>query len=93
MRIVGAVLALCAGAPWLLLCLMVVGSRFGGGSFDPHGYVLILGTVLALPLGLLTALGAVLLAPSARRARTTALALAVALLVWAGLATLLVTAP
>lgn len=55
-RIVGAVLAFGFGVPFLMLSGMALSSRFGGDdSADPHGYVMIFGTVLALGLGLLAA--------------------------------------
>ncbi|WP_341974141.1 hypothetical protein [Microbacterium sp. LWO13-1.2] len=54
-RIVGGVLAAGFGVPFLLLGGTALSSRFGWGAGDPHGYAMIFGTVLALGLGLLTA--------------------------------------
>lgn len=54
-RIAGLVLTVVVGLPFLLLTWMVLSSRFGLGGSDPHGYVLIFGTFLALILGLVLA--------------------------------------
>jgi hypothetical protein len=54
-RIIGTVLTVLVGAPFLLFGWMAVSSRFGWGNADPHGYGLIFGTFLALLAGLLLA--------------------------------------
>lgn len=68
-RIVGIVLTVIAGVPFLLLTWVALSSRFGIGSGDPHGYGLIFGTFFALVAGLALAFVVPLLFPSGRRSR------------------------
>lgn len=54
LRIVGIASTVVFGALFLLFAFMALGSRFGG-AFDPHGYALIFGTLIALVLAIPTA--------------------------------------
>ncbi|AQP46297.1 hypothetical protein BW730_00625 [Tessaracoccus aquimaris] len=54
-RIVGVVLAVVVGVPFLWVLVSVFVSRLHFGP-DPHGYVLIFGTFACLIFGLLTAI-------------------------------------
>lgn len=54
-RIVGVVLTVLVGIPFVFVTWMALSSRFGPGSADPHGYGLIFGTFLALMIGLVLA--------------------------------------
>ena len=66
-RIIGLVLTVLFGAPFVLLAWMALSSRFGWASGDPHGYGMIFGTFLALITGILVAIAVPLMFPSARR--------------------------
>lgn len=66
-RIIGVVLTVLFGAPFALLTWMALSSRFGWTSGDPHGYVMIFGTFLALITGILVAIAVPLVFPRARR--------------------------
>lgn len=66
-RIIGLVLAVFFGIPFVALVWVALSSRFGSASADPHGYGLIFGTVLALGTGLLLAVALPLVLPRARR--------------------------
>lgn len=66
-RIIGLVLTVLFGAPFVLLAWMALSSRFGWTSGDPHGYGMIFGTFLALITGILVAIAVPLTFPSARR--------------------------
>lgn len=90
---VGAVLAVGAGVPWLLLLMAVLSARFGSPAGSPHGYTNIFGTLLAVPCGLVAALGMALAAPRGRQALVLGFAVPVALLVSAGLLVLLADEP
>lgn len=67
-RVVGGVLTAVFGIPFAVLALMVLASRFGSAEQDPHGYTLIFGTVLAIPLAMVTSLVVPLILPRSRRA-------------------------
>ncbi len=54
------------GVPFLILVSRVVASRFDP-AVDPHGYALIFGVLLSVPLGLGIGLVAPLVLPRARR--------------------------
>lgn len=66
-RVIGLVLAVVFGAPFVVLVWVALSSRFGAASADPHGFALIFGTVLALGSGLLLAIALPLAFPRARR--------------------------
>jgi hypothetical protein len=66
-RVIGAVLTALFGAPFVLLAWMALSSRFGWTDGDPHGYVMIFGTFLALVTGILVAIVVPLVFPRARR--------------------------
>lgn len=91
-RIVGVVLSVGFGVPFLLLSGMALSSRFGGEPGDPHGYVLIFGTVLALGLGLLTAAVVPLIFRPGRRSAAYGWTMLVYVLAAAGLIAALLTA-
>ncbi len=91
-RVVGAVLSVGFGVPFLLLSGMALSSRFSGGSGDPHGYVLIFGTVLALGLGLLAAVVVPLIFRSSRRSAAYGWSMLVYVLAAIGLIAALLTA-
>jgi hypothetical protein len=84
-RIVGAVLTAVLGLPFLVLSAVVLGSRFEIGEGDPHGFVLIFGSLLAIPLGLVLPIGIALIAPPRLRGRVFAVALVLALMCCGGL--------
>ena len=67
-RIVGVVLTVVIGIPFLLFVWMALSSRFAPGSGDPHGYGLIFGTFLALVAGVALAFVVPLTVRAARRA-------------------------
>lgn len=57
MRIFAGIVSVAAGGLWLKCAIGVFRSRFATDpAVDPHGYMLIFGTVLALPAGLICAL-------------------------------------
>lgn len=91
-RIVGIVLTVLVGAPFLFFAWIALSSRFGLGSADPHGYALIFGTFLALVAGIALALVVPLMFRSGRRASAYLGSLIVYVLVAAGLIISLVTA-
>ena len=91
-RVVGVVLSVGFGVPFLLLSGMALSSRFGSGPDDPHGYVLIFGTVLALGLGLLAAAVVPLTFRPGRRSTAYGSTMLVYVLAAAGLIAALLTA-
>ena len=91
-RIVGVVLSVGFGVPFLLLSGMALNSRFGSESGDPHGYVLIFGTVLALGLGLLAAVVVPLIFRSGLRSAAYGWSMLVYVLAAVGLIVALLTA-
>jgi len=66
-RTAGVVLTALFGIPVLLLAWRVLDSRFNPASTDYHGYTLIIGTVLAIPLALATSLVVPLIFSRGRR--------------------------
>lgn len=66
-RIIGVVLTVLFGAPFVLLAWVALSSRFGWTSGDPHGYGIIFGTFLALIAGILVAIAVPLVFPRALR--------------------------
>ncbi|MGO1410229.1 MULTISPECIES: hypothetical protein [unclassified Microbacterium] len=84
LRIVAAVLTALIGVPYLVLVSAVLSSRFGG-SFDPHGYVLIFGTMAAVVLGLGLLVFVPLIFPSRMRSRAYGIAAIAWIVVSAGL--------
>lgn len=70
MRILAGVVSLAAGGLWLMCVIGVLRSRFATyTAFDPHGYALIFGTLLAVPAGLVCALTLPFAVPREGRAR------------------------
>lgn len=90
-RIVGALVVVVVGVVFVIVVAMVVRSRFGS-SGDPHGYVLIFGTMFAVPLGLVVAVVAPLILPRSRRAIGYAVSLPVCGVIIVGLVAMLLTA-
>lgn len=69
-RILAGVVSVAAGGLWLICVIGVLRSRFATyTAFDPHGYALIFGTVLAVPTGLICALTLPFAVPRADKAR------------------------
>jgi len=66
-RIIGVVLTVLFGTPFVLLAWMALSSRFGWTTGDPHGYGMIFGTFLALVTGILVAIAVPLVFPRERR--------------------------
>lgn len=66
-RIIGIVLTVLIGVPFLLFVWIALSSRFTFGSSDPHGYGLIFGTFLALVAGIGLALVVPLIFRTGRR--------------------------
>jgi hypothetical protein len=67
-RALAGAVGLSAGGLWLFLAYVVLGSRFASSlATDPHGYGLIFGTVLAVPVGLVSAVTLPFLFPRHRR--------------------------
>lgn len=66
-RIIGAVLTIVFGVPFVLATWMALSSRFGTAAADPHGYGLIFGTFFALIAGILLAVVVPLVFRPARR--------------------------
>lgn len=54
-RVLAGVVAAGTGLVFLLTAWVAVGSRFGLGAQDPHGYGLLFGAAAAVVAGLLTA--------------------------------------
>ncbi len=88
----GILLAIVFGIPFLLFGWMALSSRFGGTDADPHGYALIVGTVLALVAGLVTALAVPMIFPRTVRASVFLGSMGCYLAVAAGLVIALLTA-
>lgn len=91
-RIIGLVLTVIIGIPFAFLVWVALSSRFGPVSADPHGYGLIIGTVLALGLGLLVAVTVPLVFSPGRRSRAYLWSVLGYLVVAAGLIAALLTA-
>jgi len=66
-RITGGALTLLFGAPCVWFASSALRSRFGPPTNDPHGYIMIFGTLFAVALGLATALVVPLMLPRDRR--------------------------
>jgi len=94
--VVGRVLAGLVGGAAALLFLacawVVVSSRFGPASQDPHGYGLIFGIVVAVVSGCVTAMVLPLAFPSSRWARTYAVTISAVVVVVVALIVLALTA-
>jgi hypothetical protein len=91
-RIVGIVLTVVLGVPFLFFVWMALSSRFGEGTGDPHGYRLIFGTFLALFAGLVLAFVVPLIFRSGQRGTAYSACLVAYVLVGAGLVAALLTA-
>lgn len=87
---VGAVLTLVCGVPMVICAFLAVRSRFGPVEADPHGYVVIFGSLFAIFAAFLTALVAPLMFPGRLRLRAYGWSLVAALVVIAGLFSLLI---
>jgi uncharacterized membrane protein SpoIIM required for sporulation len=75
-RIVAGVVSLAAGGLWLLCAISVLRSRFATDpAVDPHGYMLIFGTFLAVPAGLVCALALSFAVVDRARARVVRIAM------------------
>ncbi|WP_460698200.1 hypothetical protein [Nocardia thraciensis] len=58
-----------SGLFWLLTVHMVLESRLSSDpAVDPHGYAMIFGTIMAVPMAAVTGLGLVAAVPRAHRA-------------------------
>lgn len=69
-RIVAGLVSVAVGALWLFCTYLVLISRFSTDpANDPHGYGLIIGTILAIPAGLVVALTLPFAFPREDRAR------------------------
>ena len=90
MRVLGIVLTVLFGVPFLLLAWLALSSRFG--LSDPHGYALIFGTLLAMVLAIPVALSVPLIFPKSQRTKTMLISLVALLVVDAGLFIALLTA-
>lgn len=66
-RIAGGALTLLFAAPCAWFASGALRSRFGPPTNDPHGYIMIFGTLFALAFGLAAALAAPLLLPRDHR--------------------------
>jgi len=91
-RIIGGVLTVLFGAPFVLLVWLALSSRFGWTDGDPHGYGMIFGTFLALITGILVAIAVPLVFPRAHRGAACLWSMLGYLAVAAGLIVALVTA-
>ncbi|WP_435746137.1 hypothetical protein [Microbacterium sp. PMB16] len=91
-RIVGLVLTVVVGVPFVFFVWIALSSRFATGSGDPHGYGLIFGTFLALVAGILLAMVVPLMFPTARRGNAYLGSLIGYVIVAAGLVVSLLTA-
>jgi hypothetical protein len=91
-RVVAGIVALVAGVVFLLAAWIVLGSRIGEPSQDPHGYGLVFGTPLAICAGLVVALVAPIVFAPRRWGRSYGISLAVFLVVSALLVAALLSA-
>lgn len=91
-RIVGIVLTVLVGVPFLFFAWIALSSRFASGGADPHGYALIFGTFLALVAGIALALVVPLMFRSRQRGSVYLGSLIVYVLVAAALIISLITA-
>ncbi|WP_454198627.1 hypothetical protein [Nocardia sp. Marseille-Q1738] len=70
LRIVAGVISIATGALWLWCVFLVLSSRLSTDpANDPHGYGLIIGTMLAVPSGLVAALALPFAFPREHRTR------------------------
>jgi hypothetical protein len=92
MRVVGIVLTLLFGAPFLLFSWLALSSRFEWTAGDVHGYGMLFGTLLAMAISIPLALSVPLIFPTGRRARATLVSLIALVVVDAGLLLALLTA-
>lgn len=67
MRILGAVLTVLFGAPFLWCAWAALSSRFGPPEADMHGYGLVFGSLFAVALAVPLALSVPLVAPKPKR--------------------------
>lgn len=75
-RIVAGAMSVVAGGVWLMFVIKVLRSRFATDILvDPHGYIRVFGTVLAIPAGLVCALVVPFAFPPRARARAFAIAI------------------
>jgi hypothetical protein len=75
-RVIAGIATAAAGLVFLVAAWLAVSSRFGLGGRDIHGYGLIVGTVLAVIAGFVTALVLPVLFPPRIRGRAHAIGLA-----------------
>lgn len=80
LRVVAGTVTAGAGALWLFCAYLVLSFRFAPGdptdpdspAFDPHGFGIIFGAVLSLPIGLVWATALPFVFPRALRGRVAA---------------------
>ncbi|HET6736576.1 hypothetical protein [Mycobacterium sp.] len=68
-RVLAGVVSVAAGGWWLLCVSMVLTSRISAFGSDPHGYGLMFGTIMAVPVGFVLALALPFTFPRGGRAR------------------------
>lgn len=67
MRALAGAVGLTAGGIWLLVAYVALSSRINSDlSTDPHGYGMLFGTVLSIPIGLVCAVALPFLFPRSR---------------------------
>lgn len=69
LRILAGGVSAATGGWWLLCVSMVLSSRISAFGSDPHGYGLMFGTIMAVPVGFVLALTLPLTFPRGGRAR------------------------
>lgn len=80
LRVVAGMVTAAAGALWLFCAYLVLSFRFAPGNpadpgspaFDPHGFGIIFGAVLSLPIGLVWATALPFVFPRGQRGRVAA---------------------
>ncbi|MGF6823222.1 hypothetical protein M2317_002133 [Microbacterium sp. ZKA21] len=91
-RIIGIVLTVLLGVPFLLFSWMALSSRFGWSDSDPHGYALIFGSLFAIALAIPLTVTVPLILPRGRRATAGIVSAAAFLVIAVGLFAALLTA-
>lgn len=92
MRILGIVLTVIFGVPFLLFAWLALSSRFEWSGGDVHGYGMIFGTLFAMAIAIPLAFSVPLIFPKGLRSRTALVSLVSLLVVDAGLFIALLTA-
>lgn len=91
-RIIFGGLAIVLGAVFVVVAQVVVRSRFGPPMSDPHGYGLIFGSIIGIPVAFAAALIAPLAFPRPLRLAVLAVSMSVFVLCTAALLGMLFTA-